>query len=942
LELPVSFGLWLKERRKQLGLTQVDLAGCVGCSTITIRKIEMEERRPSRQIAELLANCLEIAPADRPTFLKVARAELRVDRLPQHIERSTINPASPSRAPSPSSHLPTPSIPLIGREHELAAIRQRLQDPHCRLLSLVGPGGIGKTRLALATASSPLQGFDDGVFFVALAPISNSEFIVPTLADAIGFSFYDATDPRVQLFTYLRQKRMLLILDNLEHLLDGVDLLADLLQQTPTIKLLITSRERLNLRGEWVFEVQGLPVPPSNASEPLEGYSATRLFLQSAQRALVGFEVPPAEQPAVARICRLMEGLPLGIELAAAWVRVLSCQEIAQEIERNLDFLTASARDVPARHHSIRAVFDHSWKLLSAEEQRVLRQLSVFRGGFQRETATQVAEASLPELAGLVDKSLVSLTAGGRYHLHELLRQFSAAKLDATPAEQAATLARHSDYFLGFLQEREAGLTGKAQKTTLDEIQAEIENVRAAWNWAVRQGQVEAIDRAMDSLYHFYLRRGHYQEGEDAFRRAVEHLQQTPELCSPRPEEMLFGKLFMKALARQGAFCRELGHYDLASELLQNSLGLARRWAVQAEVAFSLNLLGDIVWEQGDYLAAESLYLESLAISQAVGDQFSMSEALWRLGWLNATTKGSYPTAQSYLQQSLDLLRETGNQAGIALVLDKLGYVTFHLGEYPESEQYYGESLALFKEIGDRLGTAMAVGGLGLVAWGYGGTRLNEAKRFFEESLDICREIGHQSHIQIRLSLLGHVSNSLGSYEEAHRYFQEAWDLAKQLGKKAEVWWIVAGLGEAALGLGNFPEARHYLLEALETPRIPIALEALVNWAALLKKEADGSSAAVVLPTTDVAANDDTSSGHPVVGVAANQASPAHHEQKQQAVEILSLALNHPATVQRYKEKAVRLLAELEAELPPEVVGAAREQGQAETVGEVVAKIVGK
>jgi predicted ATPase/transcriptional regulator with XRE-family HTH domain len=917
LELPVSFGLWLKERRKQLGLTQGELASCVGCSTVTIRKIEMDERRPSRQVAELLANCLEIAPADRPAFLKVARAELRVDRLPQTVDRPAAKPASPPQVPAAPSYLPTSSSPLVGREHELAVIGQLLQDPHCRLLSLVGPGGIGKTRLALATAAAPLQGFDDGVYFIALAPISDGKFIVPTLADAIGFSFYDASDPRLQLFTYLRQKRLLLILDNLEHLLDGVDLLADLLQQAPAIKLLVTSRERLNLRGEWVFEVQGLPVPPSNASDPLETYSAARLFLESAQRAQVGFEVTPAEQPAVARICRLMEGLPLGIELAAAWVRALSCHEIAQEIERNLDFLTASARDVPARHHSIRVVFDHSWKLLSAEEQQVLRQLSVFRGGFQREAAAQVAGASLRELTGLVDKSLISLIAEGRYHLHELLRQFSAAKLDAAPAEQAATLARHSAYFLTFLQEREAGLTGKTQKTTLDEIQAETENVRAAWDWAVRQGQVETLDRALDSLYHFYLRRGHYQEGEDAFRRVVDNLQQAPELGSPRPEETLPGRLFMKAQARQGAFSRELGRYDLAKELLQNSLGLARRWAVQTEIAFSLNLLGDIVWEQGDYLAAESLYLESLAISQKVGDQFSMSEALWRLGWLNATTKGSYPTAQSYLQQSLDLLRETGNQAGIALVLDKLGYVTFHLGDYSGSEQYYGESLALFKEIGDQLGTAMAVGGLGLVAWGRGGARLTEAKRFFEESLAICRAIGHQSHIQIRLSLLGHVSNSLGSYQEAHSYFQEAWDLANQLDKKAELWWIMAGLGETALSLGNLQEARHYLLEALKTPRVPIALEALVNWAALLKQE----------------------TGQPGVDVAASQAAAAHHEQKQQAVEILSLVLNHPATVQRYKEKAVRLLAELEAALPPEVVAAARAQGQAETVAELVAKL---
>jgi tetratricopeptide (TPR) repeat protein len=307
---------------------------------------------------------------------------------------------------------------------------------------------------------------------------------------------------------------------------------------------------------------------------------------------------------------------------------------------------------------------------------------------------------------------------------------------------------------------------------------------------------------------------------------------------------------------------------------------------------------------------------------------------------LNATTKGAYPAARSYLQQSLDLLRAMENQAEIALLLDKLGYVTFHLGEYPLSEQYYRESLALFKEIGSRLGTAMAVGGLGLVAWGSGEARLNEAKQLFEESLAICREIGHQSHIQIRLSLLGHVSNSLGSYEEARHYFQEAWDLAKQLGKKAEVSWIVAGLGETALGLGDFQEARTYLVEALETPRIPIALEALVSWATLLKQEADLSSASVVLPATGVTAGGAASGVRPAVGVAANQERPAAYEQKQQAVEILSLVFNHPATVQRYKDKAERLLAELEAELPPEMVAAAREQGQAETVKELVAKIL--
>jgi tetratricopeptide (TPR) repeat protein len=237
---------------------------------------------------------------------------------------------------------------------------------------------------------------------------------------------------------------------------------------------------------------------------------------------------------------------------------------------------------------------------------------------------------------------------------------------------------------------------------------------------------------------------------------------------------------------------------------------------------------------------------------------------------------------------------------------------------------------------------AMAVGGLGLVAWGRGGARLSEAKQFFEESLALCREIGHQSHVQIRLALLGHVSNSMGSYEEASSYFQEAWDLAQQLGKKAEVSWLASGLGEATLGLGNLGAARRYLLEALETPRVPIALEALVNWATLLKKEADLRNGSVVLPATGVAAGDATNGTRPAVTGVANQGVPTDHEQKQQAVEILSLVLNQPATIQRYKDKAMRLLAELAAELPMEVMVAAQEQGRTKMVQEVVAEIVGQ
>ena len=404
MDSEISFGAWVTRQRKALDLTREQLARRVGCSVPGLRKIESDERRPSRQMAELLADCLQIPLEQRPTFLRVARGQLRAERLPA----TGYVPGGGQSRPAPG--LPRPPTPLIGREPELATLNRLLCDPQCRLLTLAGPGGIGKTRLALELASTQRAQFPDGVFFVPLVSLSLPEFIAPAIRSALGLSSSSPLDPKEQLLNHLRQKSLLLVLDNLEHLLEGVGLLAELLEQAPGVKLLVTSRERLNMQGEWLFDLQGLPVPPLDQVDRAEEYSAVALFVQSARRAQVGFELSAEERPWVARICQLVEGMPLAIELAAAWVRLLSCREIAQEIERNLDFLSTSARDLPERHRSMRAVFDHSWQMLSAEEQRVLRALSVFRGGFLREAAEQVTGASLSLLSALVTRSLVHRT----------------------------------------------------------------------------------------------------------------------------------------------------------------------------------------------------------------------------------------------------------------------------------------------------------------------------------------------------------------------------------------------------------------------------------------------------------------------------------------------------------------------------------------------------
>jgi predicted ATPase/DNA-binding SARP family transcriptional activator len=820
----------------------------------------------------------------------------------------------PLKRPAPHHNLPIQTTPFIGRDLEVTELTRLLAEPDRRLITLIGLGGIGKTRLAIEVATKLVETFEHGLYFVRLAPLDSPESIVPAIAEALNFSFYGEVEPEQQLLDYLREKVILLVLDNFEHLLDGTDLVTYLLAAAPALKILVTSREGLNLQEEWLYPLQGLRLPVGDLDEmrsTLEEYSAIKLFMQSARRVRPDFALV-AEAEAVMHICHLVEGMPLGIELAAAWAKVLPCAKIAAEIEANLDFLSSSRRNVPARHRSMGAVFEQSWQRLSETERTVLAQLSVFQGGFRRRAAEQIAGASLTVLAGLVDKSLVSLGSGGRNQIHELLRQFSGDKLHEAPAEARATQDRHSDYFLRFLWEREAELTGKQQKAILDEIQAEVENVRMGWNWAIEREQVETLNRALDSLYHFYWVRCYFQEGEEVFRQAAERLKTS----SLSPQSRIQDRL----LARRGAFCTQLGRYGLAEELLQQSLGLARHWAAQAEIAFCLNFLGDVATAQGLLGEAKRYYQESLAFNQEISSQMEIASCLNRLGVVTQDL-GDYIGAKQYYQDSLRLYKEIGHQDGMAHALDKLGTVTYMLGEYVETAQYYQESLAIFKEIGNQLGIAKAWGGLGMVAW-LGDNNLAEAKVSFEESLAVCREIGHRLEVATRLFLLGSIANEMGMYEAAQRYCLEALAIAKELGIPDVMASSLGTLGEAACGLGDLQAARKYLHEALSIARdilgLPSILRILDMWAALLVKE-EGLQAG---------------------GSSSKEGASSRQGVKEQALELLALILHHPASMQLSKDKAAHLLAELAAELPLTAVVAAREHGQVRALQEIVADLL--
>jgi len=498
-EPPVYFGEWLKRRRQSLDLTQGELAARAGCSVFALRKIESGERRPSKQLAGLLAGALEIDKGELDAYMAAARGEMACDRLPSPVLPQPPLPL-PVPAPAPVSNLlsnwPAQLTPLVGRESELASLGRLLADPLCRLLTLVGPGGIGKTRLAIEAALRERARFNGGIWFVPFAPVSSPAAIVPAIAEAMGLTLRGQTELRLQLFGHLARMEVLLVLDNVEHLLAGATLFSQILAHAPGVKLLATSRERLHLQSEYVFVTQGLPVPPLDRFHRALDYDAIRLFDQSARRAGAEIALEGDELAAAVQVCRQVDGMPLGIELAAAWTPLLSCQEIATEIQHSLDFLADSLHDLPERKRSLRAVFDHSWRLLTPEERGALCRLAIFQGGFDREAAEEVAGASLPELLALTSKSLIRRSAGGRYDLHEVVRQYAYANLSQTPVCKE-TCDCHSRFYLALLDGCEPALRSKAQVQNLRALLDEIDNLRTAWDWAVSRGLFDVLARAV-------------------------------------------------------------------------------------------------------------------------------------------------------------------------------------------------------------------------------------------------------------------------------------------------------------------------------------------------------------------------------------------------------------------------------------------------------------
>jgi predicted ATPase/transcriptional regulator with XRE-family HTH domain len=726
------FGEQLRRYREHAGLTQEELAAKAGLTAKAISALERGERRsPYPQTVRALADALGLGADER--------AELMQARLARKQAAPAPLPAAPAsvvaeRAPEPQ--LPIYFTPFIGRGQEQANLLQLLANPPCRLVTLLGPGGVGKTRLAVEVARRAAH-IADGVVFVPLSPVEDAAQIVPTIAEALGLTLTGNSELGAQLVAHLRDQRLLLVLDNLEHLLDRESITASLVRQilmhAPQVKLLITSRERLKIDAEWVVDLGGLTLPSSNARRQNDGADAVRLFVERAQHLDRDFALDAGSRASVVQICRHLEGLPLAIELAASWTRVLTLPEIAGEIGRALDFLSQDHHDTPARHRSLRAALDHSWRLLNCIEQRTMAQLSIFQGGCDREAIQQVTGVTLPQLNALIDKSLVQraqLRGVTRYTLHELVRQYAAERLAADHEEHQAAASRHAAYYAQLLQRSIAVQTGSSSAEAWGQLNRDIDNVRAAWLRAAAGGDsttVLAMARGMMILYDIP---GLVIEGAILFERASKALR-----SAGTQAQAALGM----TLGFQGYFT-QLKRPAAGARLLEEAVALLQREGNALGSAHFLLHLGTTQLAAARFEAARAHYVQARTIAQTSDDQLTQVWALFFEGVI-ALYSGDLPAAEQHFGACLEVWRSQDFKRGIAMGLNWLSEVARQQGQIQAAAAYAREGLQVSSTAHDTPGIARSLRELGALALAR--QDADEAAYLLAESCATFRSIGN-------------------------------------------------------------------------------------------------------------------------------------------------------------------------------------------------------
>ena len=750
--------------------------------------------------------------------------------------------ALPSRFPPARLHLPESSTSFVGREAELDDLMELLVNPENRLLTLLGPGGIGKTSLALAAAHQIAGMGLDGIYFVSLLAAQQAGQISAFIGEAAGLAFSDQSDPQKQIFAHLRHKEVLLLLDNFEHLLTdpaSTAFIDELLHQAPGLKLLVTSRERLMLQQERVFPLGGLAFP-SEPQIPLpeaQNFDALNLFVRRAGQIQPGFVLTSANLPAVIRICRLLEGFPLGVELAAAAIWEHGTEGMAGKIEGDLDVLTSRFTNLPPRHRSLRAAFEVSWERLSEREQDALCRLSVFQGGMDRLALPAIADATPHILSNLVAKSLLRLDENQRFHLHEVIRRFLLEKLNAA-GKADETRARHARFYVDFLARQNPALQGADQPAALAALQQEFGNLNLMWDWLVENGCCAEITRCVDSLYQFFSIRSLFSEGLTWFQHALGVLPVEP-LC-----DLARGML----LSRVGGLAYSTRQTALAGPALLQAEEIFRRNETRAELAHCQVQLGWLFQREKDLSASQRYGQQALDYFQRAGDELGQSQALTLMG-LNHLRQGSHSEAAQSFNQALEFCRRTQNPRQLAAVLNRLADLACYQGQYDQAVAQFSECLEISRQINDRFQQAVLLNNLGTIYHVRG--ELPRAEEYYRQSLELCQELGDQDGMALALNNLGELATARGDLAAASQFSRAALKIAQEIGENWTVIVCLNSLGEIHREMDALEASRNYfsraLALALRLNEINMVSRIAVNMARNYQLQAQQAEAIVLL-----------------------------------------------------------------------------------------------
>lgn len=807
-----SFGQWLRQRRKALNLTQKELAQQAGCAEITLRKIEAGDLQPSAALVASLARRLRVAEADLPGLTALARGVGG--------EFSTRSRLLPSQHPH---NLPLPLTSLLGRSYDVAALRKRLLADAARLITLVGPPGVGKTRLALAVAQEVRGQFEDGAFFVRLAAVNDPALVPSAIAQALGLELGGTSSPELQLRADLEGKHLLLVLDNFEQVVAAAPLVADLLRRSPWLHVLATSRQPLGLRGERRIPVQplALPAAPSGVAHTLSAaealhYSAVALFAERAKAAQFDFAVTDGNAAAVAEICRRLDGLPLAIELVAARAKLLSPVELLARLREPWLLSGGGLRDVPARQKTLRGAIGWSYDLLSPAERTLFQYLSVFAGGFTLEAAELLCSSALsPPLpvsfspaevldgtALLLDKSLLQRDAGlddaRRYTMLETVREYGLERLGES-GDEMKIRQRHAHCLVTLAEESAVRLRTQEQLAWIGRLNLEQDNVRAAISAALAHGWGDEALRLTSAMAYFWHIRGLEGEGRQWIRQAL------------------------AAAERESAWRHSVGYGRALlgyAVLLIWDAGIERRQALLAEalrifqerrdgwgMAHAMQNLARLAFEQGDYAQARLLGQQSLELSQSIADPWSMSVSHRTLA-LVAYQQGNWTAWRRHLHAAAAEAEATGDRWLLGPAWQHLGLDVWHCEGATAGRPIIERSLAAYQAVGNQVMVAALSNKLGEVASDQGDYILAQASCL--EALDILRVWRDDWESAWTLYCLGSIAFRSGDLAAAHRWFAQCLEACRSHEHDAYRWlegFVLAHRGRLALVEGKLTEA---------------------------------------------------------------------------------------------------------------------------------------